>query len=78
MTGKRSEVKEAESFQGGVYEAAVGQEKRDDLMGGGGALAAAAAEEGDSGSEQEEVSVAALNVRRLFKIKALKRQRNRK
>lgn len=64
VTGKRSEGIEADDFQGGVYEAAVNQEKRDDLrshgeLGVGGRLS----EENDSGSEQEEVSVAALNVR---------------
>lgn len=64
MTGKRSEGIEADDFQGGVYEAAVNQEKRDDRrshreLGVGGRLS----EESDSGSEQEDVSVAALNVR---------------
>ncbi|MEQ2196913.1 hypothetical protein XENOCAPTIV_017832 [Xenoophorus captivus] len=63
VTGKRSEGKEASDFQGGEYEAAVNQEKQDDrrslqeLPGGDGASG-----EADSGSEQEEVSVAALNV----------------
>ncbi|XP_071336033.1 ankyrin repeat domain-containing protein 1 isoform X1 [Trachinotus anak] len=62
VTGKRSEGKEVADFQGGVYEAAVNQEKRDDhrthsQLGVGGRLS----EESDSGSEQEEVSVAALN-----------------
>lgn len=63
VSGKRSEGKEVVDFQGGVYEAAVDQEKQDDrrshreLVGGG------LSEESDSGSEQEEVSVAALNVR---------------
>ncbi len=63
MSGKRTEGKEVDKFQGGVYEAAVNQEKQDDcrshreLVGGG------LSEESDSGSEQEEVSVAALNVR---------------
>ncbi|XP_022604366.1 ankyrin repeat domain-containing protein 1-like [Seriola dumerili] len=62
VTGKRSEGKESDDFKGGVYEAAVNQEKRDDRrsrgdLGVGGALP----EESDSGSEQEEVSVAALN-----------------
>lgn len=64
VSGKRSEGKEADDFHGGEYEAAVQQEKQDDrrshreLVGGGGL-----SEESDSGSEQEEVSVAALNVR---------------
>ncbi|MEQ2179008.1 hypothetical protein GOODEAATRI_020128 [Goodea atripinnis] len=63
VTGKRSEGKEASDFQGGEYEAAVNQEKQDDrrslqeLPGRDGASG-----EADSGSEQEEVSVAALNV----------------
>lgn len=65
MTGKRSEGKESADFQGGEYEAAVNQEKRDDCrshvgQGVGGGLS----EESDSGGEQEEVSVAALNVRK--------------
>lgn len=64
VTGKRSEGKEADDFQGGVYEASVNQEKQDDHrshteLGVGEGLS----EESDSGSEQEEVSVAALNVR---------------
>ena len=64
MTSKRSEGKEDEDFQGGVYEAAVNKEKQDDLrahreLGAGGE----ASEEADSSSEPEEVSVAALNVR---------------
>lgn len=64
VSGKRSEGKEADGFQGGDYEAAVNQEKQDDrrshraeLVGG------ALSEESDSGGEQEEISVAALNVR---------------
>lgn len=65
VTGKRSEGKESADFQGGEYEAAVNQEKRDDCrshvgQGVGGGLS----EESDSGGEQEEVSVAALNVRK--------------
>ncbi|KAG7231833.1 hypothetical protein INR49_010279 [Caranx melampygus] len=70
VTGKRSEGKESEGFEGGVYEAAVNQEKQDDLMsrselGVGGALV----EESDSGSEQEEVSVAALNTDKSGRLK---------
>lgn len=58
MTGKRSEGKEAEDFQGGGYEAAVHQEKQDGELVDGGLSGA-----GDCGSEREEVNVAALNVR---------------
>ncbi|XP_039995702.1 ankyrin repeat domain-containing protein 1 [Xiphias gladius] len=70
VTGKRSEGKEADDFQGGVYEAAVDQEKRDDRgshtqLGVGGGLA----EESDSGSEREEVSVAALNTDKSGRLK---------
>ncbi|XP_029962158.1 ankyrin repeat domain-containing protein 1 [Salarias fasciatus] len=70
VTGKRSEVKEAADFQVGEYEAAVDREKRDDRRSHrelevGGALQ----EEGDSGSEQEEVSVAALNTDRSGRLK---------
>lgn len=61
MTGTRSEGKEAGDFQGGVYEAAVNQEKQDERRSqqeeGGNAT-----EEGDSGSEPEEISLVALNV----------------
>ncbi|GAA6235611.1 ankyrin repeat domain-containing protein 1 [Lates japonicus] len=70
VTGKRSEGKEADDFQGGVYEASVNQEKRDDRsshteLGVGGGLS----EESDSGSEQEEVSVAALNTDKSGRLK---------
>ncbi|KAG7512380.1 ankyrin repeat domain-containing protein 1 [Solea senegalensis] len=70
VTGKRSEGKEGDDFQGGVYEAAVNQEKHDDRtshgeLGVGGALS----EESDSGSEQEEVSVAALNTDKSGRLK---------
>ncbi|XP_033835727.1 ankyrin repeat domain-containing protein 1-like [Periophthalmus magnuspinnatus] len=61
VTGKRSEGKEAENFPGGVYEAAVNQEKQDDLKSHGPLMGGALCEESDSGGEQEEVSVAALN-----------------
>lgn len=63
VTGKRSEGKEAGDFQGGVYEAAVNQEKQDDrrsqqeLEVGGDPP-----EEGDSSSEPEEISLVVLNV----------------
>ncbi|XP_062256308.1 ankyrin repeat domain-containing protein 1-like [Platichthys flesus] len=57
VTGKRSEGKESADFQGGVYEAAVNQEKRDDLR-----------SHSDSGGEQE-VSVAALNTDRSGRLK---------
>lgn len=63
VSGKRSEGKEADDFQGGVYEAAVNQEKQDDRRSHRELVAGDLSEEGDSGSEQEEVSVAALNVR---------------
>ncbi|XP_045921038.1 ankyrin repeat domain-containing protein 1-like isoform X1 [Micropterus dolomieu] len=69
VSGKRSDGREADDFQGGVYEAAVNQEKQDDrrshreLAGGG------LSEESDSGSEQEEVSVAALNTDKSGRLK---------
>ncbi|XP_013874663.1 ankyrin repeat domain-containing protein 1 [Austrofundulus limnaeus] len=70
VTGKRSEGREAGDFQGGVYEAAVNQEKQDDLrsqqeleVGGD------ATEEGDSGSEPEEISLVALNTDRSGRLK---------
>lgn len=60
VTGKRSEVRQPEAFQGGVYEAAVSQEKQDDLR---------SQQEADSGGEQEEVSVAALNTDKSGRLK---------
>ncbi|KAK7945014.1 hypothetical protein WMY93_000742 [Mugilogobius chulae] len=54
VTGKRSEGREAETFPGGVYEAAVNQEKQDDLKSYGGLVGGATSEESDSGGEQEE------------------------
>ncbi|CAL8367749.1 ankyrin repeat domain-containing protein 1 [Gadus morhua] len=60
VTGKRSDGREAEDFSGGVYEAAVNQEKQDDRRSQvevGGAML----EVGGAMSEEEEVSVAALN-----------------
>ncbi|XP_012711708.2 ankyrin repeat domain-containing protein 1 [Fundulus heteroclitus] len=67
VSGKRSEGKEAGGFQGGVYEAAVNQEKQDDRR----SLQEppGASEEADSGSEQEEVSVAALNTDKCGRLK---------
>ncbi|XP_026046763.1 ankyrin repeat domain-containing protein 1 [Astatotilapia calliptera] len=70
VTGKRSEGIEADDFQGGVYEAAVNQEKRDDLRSHGElGVGRRLSEESDSGSEQEEVSVAALNTDRSGRLK---------
>ncbi|XP_042288686.1 ankyrin repeat domain-containing protein 1-like [Thunnus maccoyii] len=65
VTGKRSEGKEAAAnFQDGVYETAVHQEKQDDRR-----SHKELAEENDSGREQEEVSVAALNTDKSGKLK---------
>ncbi|XP_030296761.1 ankyrin repeat domain-containing protein 1 [Sparus aurata] len=86
VSGKRPEGKEADDFQGGVYEAAVNQEKQDDRRSHGEMVNRDPAEESDSGSEQEEVSVAALNtdnsgrlkletVDDLFNILQLKKRR---
>ncbi|KAK5854387.1 hypothetical protein PBY51_015460 [Eleginops maclovinus] len=61
VSGKRSEGKEAADFHGGEYEAAVGQEKKDDRRSHRQLEAVVLSEGSDSGSEQEEVSVAALN-----------------
>ncbi|XP_072292945.1 ankyrin repeat domain-containing protein 1 [Eucyclogobius newberryi] len=61
VTGKRSEGREAETFPEGVYEAAVNQEKQDDLKSHGPLVGGALSEESDSGGEQEEVSVDTLN-----------------
>ncbi|CAN9500171.1 unnamed protein product [Ophioblennius macclurei] len=70
VTRKRSDGKEATDFQGGAYETTVDREKRDDRRSHrqlevGGALP----EAGDSGSEQEEVSVAALNTDKSGRLK---------
>lgn len=56
VTGKRSESRDEDTFQGGVYEAAVNHEKQD---GHRSQLEGGVSEE----AEQEEVSVVALNVR---------------
>lgn len=60
VSGKRYEGKEADSLEGGEYEAAVNQEKEDDRKSHrelvGGTLPQ------QMGGDQEEVSVAALNV----------------
>uniref|UniRef100_A0A8C4HU22 Ankyrin repeat domain 1 n=1 Tax=Dicentrarchus labrax TaxID=13489 RepID=A0A8C4HU22_DICLA len=61
VSSKRSESKEPDDFQGGVYEAAVNQEKQDDRRSHRELVGGDPSEESDSGSEQEEVSVAALN-----------------
>lgn len=63
MSRKRSEGKEADNLHGGEYEAAVNQEKQDDRRCHSELVARALLQESDSGSEQDEVSVAALNVR---------------
>ncbi|KAM7385208.1 hypothetical protein PAMP_001302 [Pampus punctatissimus] len=64
VTGKRSEGKEADDFQAGVYEVAVNQEKRDDRR-----SHSELAEESDSGSDREEVSVLALNTDKCGRLK---------
>ncbi|XP_069565444.1 ankyrin repeat domain-containing protein 1 isoform X5 [Brachyistius frenatus] len=53
VTGKRSEGKEDEDFQGGVYEAAVNQEKQDDRR--------SHREMGLGGGLKDEVSLVVLN-----------------
>ncbi|KAF7641326.1 hypothetical protein LDENG_00284890, partial [Lucifuga dentata] len=90
VTGKQSEGKEAEHFPGGVYEAAVNQEKQDDCRSNRKLVGGALTEENDSGDEQEEVSVVVPNMDRsgrlqletvddLFNILQLrKRRRERK
>ncbi|KAK9541294.1 hypothetical protein VZT92_001351 [Zoarces viviparus] len=61
VSGKRSEGKEADDFQGGVYEAAVNQEKQDHRRSHREQVDGGLSEESDSGNEQEQVSVAALH-----------------
>ncbi|XP_041866573.1 ankyrin repeat domain-containing protein 1 [Melanotaenia boesemani] len=66
VTRKRSEGKEVEGFQGGVYEAAVNQEKQDDLRSH---QEPGASKEEVSGGEQEEVNVVALNTDKSGRLK---------
>lgn len=68
VSRKRSEGKEADNLHGGEYEAAVNQEKHDDRRSRSKLVARALLEESDSGSEQDEVSVAALNVRTMAAV----------
>lgn len=67
MSCKRYERKEADDLEGGEYEAAVNKEKEDDRRSHrelvGGTLPQ------QLGSDQEEVSVASLNVRTLYSHK---------
>nr|XP_040034721.1 ankyrin repeat domain-containing protein 1 [Gasterosteus aculeatus aculeatus] len=67
VSGKRSEGKETDDFQGGVYEAAVNLEKRDDRRSH--EVDAGLSEEADSGSEQEHVSVADLHTDKSGRLK---------
>ncbi|XP_042358438.1 ankyrin repeat domain-containing protein 1-like [Plectropomus leopardus] len=69
VSGKRSEGKEADDFQGGEYEAAVGQEKQDDRRSHRELVGGDLSEESDSSNEQEEVSVAALNTDKSGRLK---------
>ncbi|KAF3707892.1 Ankyrin repeat domain-containing protein 1 [Channa argus] len=69
VTSKRSEGKEAGDFHGGVYEAAVSQEKVDDRRSNVEPVDRGLSEEGDSGGEQEEVSVFALNMDKSGRLK---------
>ncbi|KAL7383415.1 hypothetical protein ABVT39_010242 [Epinephelus coioides] len=69
VSGKRAEGKEAADFQGGEYEAAVGQEKQDDRRSHRELVGEGLSEESDSGSEHEEVSVAALNTDKSGRLK---------
>ncbi|KAJ3610520.1 hypothetical protein NHX12_022612 [Muraenolepis orangiensis] len=69
VTGKRSDGREPADFTGGVYEAAVNQEKQDDRR-------SQVEVGGPVPSEEEEVSVAALNtVDDLFNILQLRKRR---
>ncbi|XP_068587950.1 ankyrin repeat domain-containing protein 1-like [Cebidichthys violaceus] len=69
VSGKRSEGKEADNFQGGVYEAAVNQEKQDDRRSHREQVDGGLSEESDSGNEQEQVSVAALHTDKSGRLK---------
>lgn len=63
MSGKIHESKELDDSEGGEYEAAVNQEKEDDRWSHREFLGRTLAQQLASGSEQEEVIVAVLNVR---------------
>lgn len=63
MSGKRHEGKEADNLKGGDYEAAVNQEKEDDRRSHRELVGGTLPQQTGSGGDQEEVSVAALNVR---------------
>ncbi|KAM3606348.1 uncharacterized protein V6R79_014802 [Siganus canaliculatus] len=69
VSGKRSEGKEPKDFQVGEYEAAVNQEKQDDRRCHQELEDEGLPEETDSGCEQEEVSVAALNTDKSGRLK---------
>ncbi|KAM6915909.1 uncharacterized protein ankrd1a [Xenentodon cancila] len=66
VTGKRSECKDTDDFQDGVYEAAVNQEKQD---GHRSQLAGGVSEVVDAAGEQEEVNVVALNIDKSGRLK---------
>lgn len=63
VSGKRYEGKEAENLEGGEYEAAVNQEKEDDRRSHSELVGGTFQRQMGSGGDQEEVNVAALNVR---------------
>lgn len=63
MSGKIHESKELEDLEGGEYEAAVNQEKEDDRWSHRELVGRTLPQQQASGSDQEEVIVAALNVR---------------
>lgn len=63
VSGKRYEGKEADNLEGGEYEAAVNQEKEDDRRSHRELVGGTLPQQMGTGGDQEEVSVAALNVR---------------
>ncbi|KAM9848156.1 uncharacterized protein ACBR49_009437 [Aulostomus maculatus] len=69
VTGKRSEGKEENGFQGGEYEASVSQEKQDHRRSHRELVAGGLSEESDTSSEPEEVSVVALHTDKSGRLK---------
>lgn len=63
MSSKRYGGREADKLEGGEYEAAVNQEKEDDRRSHRELVGGTLPQQMGSGGNQEEVSVAALNVR---------------
>ncbi|XP_056148298.1 ankyrin repeat domain-containing protein 1 [Lampris incognitus] len=69
VTSKKCDDSDAVDFQGGIYEAAVNQEKQDDRGSRGELVGGALLAHSGGGRGQEEVSVAALNMDKSGRLK---------